>query len=68
MTQSYGDDIDDERRFELNLDMAKGHWSFAEDSELRREWLAKLSIHEISLLHNRERSVIIERMRVLRLL
>ena len=68
MAQSFSEDVNWQRRFGVNLDIVKGHWSFAEDSELRREWLAKLSIYEISLLHNREERVILERMRILKLI
>ncbi len=68
MVQSFGEDVNGQRRFEVNPNIVKSHWSFAEDSELRREWLAKLTSYEISLLHNRDESVILERMRILKLI
>lgn len=43
-------------------------WSMAEDADLKREWLAKLSIVEISALHNRDQSAIRSRMKILNLI
>jgi hypothetical protein len=68
MAQSYGEDVTGHRNLDVNPNIVKGHWSLAEDSELKREWLAKLSVHEISLLHNRDKGIILERMRILDLI
>jgi len=43
-------------------------WSMAEDADLKREWLAKLSIGEISALHNRDQGAIRSRMKTLNLI
>jgi hypothetical protein len=43
-------------------------WTMAEDADLKREWLAKLSLGEISTLHNRDKSEIRSRMKILNLI